>query len=183
MQRTIMTKRFPVTMLAGALALSALAAAQTLAAQTLSDCVAVDDDAERLACYDRVTKAARRDERPAAPAAPAAPPAAEAAEAPAVQATPAPAPSPTETGDFGFENRKTATGAQQIESRYDDSFTGWSGKTLFRLENGQVWKQAQNGRVSYRAERPVITVKRAAFGSFRLHVEGLNRSIRVKRVK
>ncbi len=147
-------------------------------AQTLSDCVAVSDDAERLACYDRVTKAARRDERPAPPAAPPS-----AAEAPAAAPAPMPEPPSADPADFGFENQKVTKGTQEIESRYDGSFTGWSGKTLFRLENGQVWKQAQNGRVSYRAERPVITIKRAAFGSFRLHVEGLNRSIRVKRVK
>lgn len=166
-----------------------LAAWGVAASQTLSDCVAVDNDADRLACYDRVTRASRGEPAPAAEPVVKDTVAAPAAAAPAVAATatpptpPPPAPFADDTEDFGFESRKTATGTQHIETRYDGNFTGWSGKTLFRLENGQVWKQTQSGRVSYRAERPAITIKRAAFGSFRLHVEGLNRSIRVTRVK
>ncbi len=84
---------------------------------------------------------------------------------------------------FGFENRKFIEGMQQIESRYVGEFRGWSGKTLFRLENGQVWQQAETSRLVWRSESPMITIKKAVFGSFRLKVEGVNKSVRVKRVK
>ena len=102
---------------------------------------------------------------------------------------PTPAPEPVaspaniDDDDFGFENRRIEKTPKIINSRYDGMFTGWTGKTLFRLENGQVWKQAESGRFTHRRDRPMITIKKKAFGSFVLKVEGLNRSVKVKRVK
>ena len=86
-------------------------------------------------------------------------------------------------GRSWFANRESDGGTQQMQSRYDGEFTGWSGNTLFRLENGQVWKQSQSGRVDFRASRPLVTIKRSTLGSYRLNVQGLDQSIRVERVK
>ena len=36
----------------------------------------------------------------------------------------------------------TAGGANVIESRIDGEFTGWSGDTIFKLRNGQIWQQS-----------------------------------------
>ncbi|MGH8496009.1 MAG: hypothetical protein ACREVN_07715 [Gammaproteobacteria bacterium] len=83
---------------------------------------------------------------------------------------------------FGMEERATE-GLDQIQSRYDGHFEGWSGKTLFTLENGQVWRQAEDGRMAWSADRPMITIRKAMFGSFRLSVEGINQSVRVERVE
>ncbi len=84
---------------------------------------------------------------------------------------------------FGFENQIFIDGRAQIESRYVGEFRGWSGKTLFRLENGQVWQQAEESRLVWRSNSPVITIKKAMFGSFRLKVDGVNKTVKVKRVK
>jgi hypothetical protein len=74
-------------------------------------------------------------------------------------------------------------GVDQIQSRYVGEFTGWDGKTVFELENGQVWQQIGSGRMTYRVTNPMITIKRAFMGSYLLKVEGRNKSIRVKRIK
>ena len=84
---------------------------------------------------------------------------------------------------FGLENRKQKEDIEQVVSRIDGEFRGWSGGTIFKLENGQVWKQIQSGRQGYRAHRPVVTIKRGYLGSFLLQVEGLNQRVRVKRIK
>ena len=157
--------------------LASAGAARAQVEDRLADCARIAGSSERLACYDALSEArrsaAKRDWNGAfgldatrtSPVA-AAPGASEADNAP----------------DFGFDDRQSS-GADQVQSRYDGEFTGWSGNTLFRLENGQVWKQAQSGRVSVRAARPKVTIKRATLGGYRMSVEGLNESIRVERVR
>lgn len=83
-----------------------------------------------------------------------------------------------EPGGFGLENE----GQQSISSRIDGEFRGWDGDTIFKLENGQVWKQTNPGSVYYRANRPKVTITREFFG-FRMEVEGLNKRVQVKRIK
>lgn len=98
-------------------------------------------------------------------------------------ARPVPPRAEQEHDDFGLEMQQARDSADQIESRYDGFFKGWDGATVFRLENGQVWKQSESGRLSLKAERPMITIKRGWFGAYYLNVEGANKSIRVKRIK
>jgi hypothetical protein len=161
-------------------ALCVLASAGPAGAQVedrLADCARIAGSSERLACYDALSEARRnaasqRDWNRSfgIDAAPKSSLAAESAE-----------PGQDNAPDFGFEERQGS--AQQIQSRYDGQFTGWSGNTLFRLENGQVWKQSQSGRVSARAARPAVTIKRTTLGGYRMNVEGVSESIRVERVK
>lgn len=90
----------------------------------------------------------------------------------------------TEEG-FGLERVQEAKdkGVKEIRSRYVGEFTGWDGKTIFRLENGQVWQQIQSGRMAWRATSPMITIKRGFMGSYMLSVEGVNKTVRVKRIE
>jgi hypothetical protein len=169
--------RFP---LAGT-ALCVLAIAGTAGAQVedrLADCARIAGSSERLACYDALTEARRN-----------AAPQRGGSRASALDAASGSRVAPEPAGfaqdnarDFGFDDRQSGS-AQEIQSRYDGQFTGWSGNTLFRLENGQVWKQAQSGRVSARVAHPTVTIKRTALGSYRMNVEGLGESIRVERVR
>ncbi|MEL6210134.1 MAG: hypothetical protein AAFR44_08120, partial [Pseudomonadota bacterium] len=156
---------------------------------------------DRLECYDALARTVGAPPAPPAARAPApapAPaPAATRTPAPAVAAAepPAPAPAADKTGtatppvvsnraeEFGFENERLKKDTTEVVAYYDGEFTGWSGGTLFKLDNGQVWKQSQSGRVYFVKDRPKITIQRGAFGSYRLSVEGLNRTVRVKRVK
>ncbi|MFO7724246.1 MAG: hypothetical protein R6V45_01750 [Oceanipulchritudo sp.] len=91
---------------------------------------------------------------------------------------------------FGLESVKErvaslfeSKSSEEIESRIDGTFTGWDGDTVFRLDNGQVWKQVQPDSFYINAENPKVTIKRALFGSYLLSVEGYGASVRVRRVE
>lgn len=79
----------------------------------------------------------------------------------------------------GFENARR----EEFSSRIVGPFKGWFGKTKFELENGQVWQQTEEDRYPMNAESPTITIKPGAFGSWRLQVEGYNRTTPVKRIR
>ncbi len=151
-----------------------------MADDALQHCTGIDDDSARLVCYDAAAgrnQPVKSHTRPMVQTE---------QKPPAKTRPPEPAPAAAVEDDmdeFGVEHVQESRGGDSITSRYDGEFTGWSGRTLFKLENGQVWRQAESGRYRTTLDRPVITIERAAFGSYRLKVEGLNRTIRVKRVR
>ncbi len=94
---------------------------------------------------------------------------------------------PEKTASFGQEQLPSAvpapvTSNPEIATRIAGKFTGWDGRTVFRLENGQVWQQRQAGTYSYRAESPEVTIRRGNFGYY-LKVVTTRRQIPVKRLK
>lgn len=141
------------------------------------ECLELRDPDARLACYDRMAVAVV-ELGLALPGSPAGtdPAAAAPAAAPAVAA----APEPEEA--FGLEQERAAA-VDSIRAGVRGGFQGWSGDTVFELDNGQVWQQSAAGRYEYSGEdRPVI-ITRGFLGSFSLQAEGLNRTVRVKRIK
>lgn len=100
-----------------------------------------------------------------------------------VDATVDTAPDIEHPGLFGFGALAART--PEIEATLDGSFTGWSRGTRFRLDNGQVWEtvSAERFRPVRPVDRPVVTIRRMAFGSFMLRVEGYNASVRVRRIE
>ncbi len=73
---------------------------------------------------------------------------------------------------------------EPIKARIDGEFKGWSGRTTFPLDNGQVWEQIEPGSlVARRMTNPEVTIKPAMMGTWMLRVQGYNRSVRVQRVK
>lgn len=165
----------------------------------LRRCALILDSIERLACYDGLSKRAAA--AVTAPvAATAAAPVSAAATAPAATATAAqgapppavpPAEPPPETSaaaaadseDFGLEEQRAAE-TKLIRSRIDGIFDGWSGKTEFTLENGQVWRQAAGGKlVARESENPEVEIKRGFMGVYYLKVDGYNPTVKVRRIK
>ena len=71
----------------------------------------------------------------------------------------------------------------QITSRILGEFKGWSGYTEFQLENGQVWQQSSEGLLIVRINNPTVTIKKSFFGTYNLNVEGVNSSIKVRRIQ
>jgi hypothetical protein len=85
---------------------------------------------------------------------------------------------------FGLGNKITNQEPDEIQSMIEGEFTGWTGKTVFKLQNGQVWKQVDPSRkVVFKATNPKVSIRKAVFGSYRLKVEGLNSTVTVRRVK
>jgi len=62
-------------------------------------------------------------------------------------------------------------------------FAGWSGETVFELDNGQVWEQIGSNRFDYSGGDRNVVIRRGLFGSFQLSPEGLNRSVGVRRIE
>lgn len=120
-----------------------------------------------------------------APAAMAAPLPAPVPAAPAAAAmAPTPAPATTSTASFGKEMLSSEQRGEpaRIESRIVGTFTGWNGRTLFKLENGQVWKQADGSYYETRLENPPVVIKRMSFG-YLLSLTGHGATVFVTRVQ
>lgn len=82
------------------------------------------------------------------------------------------------------ETNKTVREARDddrgVVSRIVGDFDGWSGETVFRLENGQVWEQRLDGRYRYRGEpNPEVRIERNWLGFYRMTVIGTGRSVGV----
>jgi hypothetical protein len=72
-----------------------------------------------------------------------------------------------------------------LTSRLMNNFEGWKGRTIFRLENGQVWMQVNNERYEHSEVLAHAQVKiyPASVGTFWLEIDGVNPRCRVKPVK
>ncbi|MGQ0385001.1 MAG: hypothetical protein ACT4UP_10030 [Gammaproteobacteria bacterium] len=69
-----------------------------------------------------------------------------------------------------------------IRSRIAGEFYGWDGDTLFRLENGQVWKQRLPGQWRYRASAPEVELSKNFMGYWMLRVLDADRAVGVTRI-
>ena len=73
---------------------------------------------------------------------------------------------------------------KRIQSRILGALNGWDGYTKFELDNGQIWQQSSFGVLRVKMNNPTIIIKKARMSdSYLLKVEGLNSSVRVKRIE
>ena len=83
--------------------------------------------------------------------------------------------------DRAVKERK-ATPPEVIQSRLVGPFNGYTGNTVFKLENGQVWRQAQPvSRYFSKIDSPPVTIVKGKIGS-EMYIEG-GGDIRVQRVR
>jgi hypothetical protein len=163
------------------------------AAGPATQCVAIDDDRARLACYDEVSgrSAAVRSNLPAAAAG--APVAAAAEAAPTAAAATAPlarppAPSPGEaTQNFGLSAEKVL-GPQGVPTEIKARVTAVqaneiTGRAVVTLDNGQVWQQVEATKAPKRPRAgDEVMIRKAALDSY-LMVTPERGSARVRRVR
>lgn len=69
----------------------------------------------------------------------------------------------------------------RIESQIDGEFTGWRGDTVFRLTNGQVWRQRRYAYHYQYAYRPKVLIYREG-SRYKMKVAGVNGELEVERV-
>ncbi len=72
---------------------------------------------------------------------------------------------------------------ERIRSRIVGDFSGWDGKTVFRLENGQVWRQRTTGKYYITAKNPEVELYRNWLGLYWLRLVDTGKSVGVKRVE
>lgn len=164
------------------LTITGTAQANEVNLQALQACTFVENDFNRLLCYDNVmagkslSKLATKQqiEQPAAiSAAPvAAAPVTAAASTQIVK---------TKNEDFGLEHKEVAkVNDDQISAIVKSVKKAPYGELIIELDNGQQWRQVGSDSLRLK-EQDVVVIERGVFNSFLLKVEGQNRSIRVKR--
>lgn len=169
-------------------------------------CAALGDDAERLACYDRIFRAPAGTVKAVTGAASTAvgaaatitsAPAAKAGiatDAAAVRVPAASAAAPAATtpmDDFGLtEAAKQARVPEEYREKLPESVSGKvvkvarqpAGEFVLTLDNGQVWTQLQVDLRARVAVGDTVTIRKAALGSYLL-VTANRYATRVRRVK
>jgi len=79
--------------------------------------------------------------------------------------------------DFKGEEKK-------IESVIIGTFSGWRGNTRFELENGMVWEQVERDLLSVPPrENQRVVISPGFLSSWYLEVDGINKRLRVTRVR
>lgn len=98
--------------------------------------------------------------------------------APAVPAVSTATTSQAPTDDFRKPPEKI-----DFVSRIDGKFEGWSGRTRFTLENGQVWEQRRGNRWKISLDSPEVHIRENFMGAFEMEVLSEGRSIGVRRIR
>ncbi len=75
-------------------------------------------------------------------------------------------------------------GKVKVATDFAGTFKGWSGRTLFRLENGQSWVQADTSDSYWVTPQPgpEVEVRQSGIGGWKLFLGPNGRWVRVKRV-
>jgi hypothetical protein len=164
------------------LSLLALVSVPVLAAtpineQALQACSFIENDFNRLLCYDN-TIAGKALTQPAQSQLSKSAQTNVKAEAPA-----ATAPVATKAKEFGLEHKEIAeNGEESITSMISSVKKAPYGELIITLENNQQWRQI--GSDSLRLdEGDTVIISRGVFNSFLLKKADQNRSIRVKRTQ
>lgn len=71
----------------------------------------------------------------------------------------------------------------RIEARILAPFSGWTGQTLFRLDNGQVWRQRIKGRYVFDGDDTRIVITRNLLGFYNLTLVSTGRAVGVEPVR
>lgn len=157
--------------------------AQAALAQTpkpILDCAAILNDGERLACYDSAVKSLSSEARATAER--------REAQAARLAAAAAATAAAHKSDSFGREGMKVfgkteESRLDQIDAKLTELLKDSSGRLVFVLENGQIWRQAAAYPLPAAKPGAGIRVKRGAMGAYYLNVEGSNRAVQVLRMR
>ena len=72
--------------------------------------------------------------------------------------------------------------SEPFEAEIVGPFSGWSGKTVFTLSNGQVWRQRSGSNYRHTAKGQAVAVKKNFLGLWTLTVLSSGRTVGVYRI-
>ena len=73
---------------------------------------------------------------------------------------------------------------ETVNDRIAGTFSGWRGNTIFKLDNGQEWKQAESGQYSTNVmTHPKVRIKPMLLGSWLMYIDGCGCDLRVDRIR
>jgi hypothetical protein len=162
------TKLFIISIIVGTFSVllgGASVEAQASGGEYLQKCMVIENNQERLACFDEAAKSNK----------------------PTTQTKvkiPAKIKPIAET--FGLPERKTKK-EEEASSLIQVVVSSWKrnqlNKTTFVTTSGQVWHQTDSVRLRLKKKDYKATIKKGLIGGYILRLDGINRSIRVKRIK
>ena len=80
------------------------------------------------------------------------------------------------------EAARVATRDEPFEADIVGPFSGWGGKTVFTLSNGQVWRQRTGSNYRHTADGQAVAVKKNFMGLWTLTVLSSGRTVGVYRI-
>ena len=69
-----------------------------------------------------------------------------------------------------------------VDTHIDGEFNGWTGNTVWTMDNGQVWQQSQYSYHYHYAYRPRVIIFQSNY-KWLMHVDGVNEQVQVERIK
>jgi hypothetical protein len=87
-------------------------------------------------------------------------------------------PAPAKTPEQRAEEKEI-----EIVAKVVPAFRGWAGSTVFRLDNGQVWQQRQDGKLRYDGDDSTVVISQNFLGGYMLKHPATNRGVGVKRIE
>ena len=84
--------------------------------------------------------------------------------------------------DAAEEAARVATRDEPFEADIVGPFSGWGGKTVFTLSNGQVWRQRTGSNYRHTAEGQTVAVKKNFLGLWTLTVLSSGRTVGIYRI-
>ena len=74
-------------------------------------------------------------------------------------------------------------GDMPLEARLVGDFKGWTGKTVFRLDNGQVWRQRSASTYRHKGSDMRVRFEQNWMGGWEMEVLSSGKSVLVKKVR
>jgi len=81
------------------------------------------------------------------------------------------------------ESEKAKQSDSNFEARLSGDFTGWTGKTIFKLDNGQVWRQRSSANYRHRGSDRRVTFKKNWMGGWEMTVVSSGKTVLVRKVQ
>ena len=81
------------------------------------------------------------------------------------------------------ESEKAKQSDSAFEARLTGDFTGWTGKTIFKLDNGQVWRQRSSANYRHRGSDRRVTFKKNWMGGWEMTVMSSGKTVLVRKVQ
>ena len=81
------------------------------------------------------------------------------------------------------ESEKAKQPDSAFEARLTGDFTGWTGKTIFKLDNGQVWRQRSSANYRHRGSDRRVTFKKNWMGGWEMTVVSSGKTVLVRKVQ
>ena len=80
-------------------------------------------------------------------------------------------------------SEKKPASDSSFEARLTGNFTGWSGKTVFRLDDGQVWRQRSAANYRHRGTDMRVKFKKNWMGGWEMTVVSSGKTVLVSKVR